>query len=67
VINVASQKNMVNRLYKDGETKKQKQEFYEEEKARREKEKCTFAPNSGLGPTKHIFVKINNNEVDSST
>jgi len=45
----ASQKSLINRLYKDGETKKQKQEFYEEERARKEKEGCTFAPNSGLG------------------
>jgi len=53
---------MVNRLFKDGETKKQKQDFYEEERARREKEMCTFAPNTNLnlGQSKHITIKINN-------
>jgi hypothetical protein len=55
----AGQKNLINRLYRlDGETKKQKYEFYEEEKARREKESCTFAPNKGLGLSKHISVKL---------
>ena len=50
---------MINRLYKDGETKKMKQNYYEYEKSRRIAEECTFTPNSlKLGQAKTLNVKL---------
>ena len=38
---------LVNRLFSQGAQKRAlKKQFYEEEKARRETEKCTFTPNT---------------------
>jgi len=46
-------------LFKDGDNKKIKQQYYEKEKQRMEQKDCTFKPNNqAIGLTKQISVKL---------